>query len=212
MDETDNFDTSSVARNRAEPVGPSQSADRAARRALLISFGVISVVGGVFVLGCWRSVSAVMALERCAAFIGVMMAVHFIGYRLWRRQSARAPMPPESVGTITTGARRLGTPASIVLLIVGTGYLLLLDGQVFTNSLVFLACATASLAIWVSNRGKPRGTGSLLMIALHAGIICLVLLALPANFRWQKAFNEKRKERSQTTQQMRERQKAEADR
>jgi hypothetical protein len=116
-------------------------------------------------------------------------------------ESPAAPVPP-GIAKVPAARRQLfGTLTSSLLVLIGTGFALLLNGQVFTNSLVFLGCCAASLAIWLS-KPKPRGTGTLFVILLHVALIGLAILCLPGNYQWQKNFNRKRTEPRHRTQQM----------
>jgi hypothetical protein len=201
-DETTNPYKSPDAPDASEAEQPARPADRAARRALLMSFGVNGSLGGAFIYVAWMGTDLFSAGTRAAAFIVIIAGIHLIGYRLWQRQSARANSgsPPGIAQTAAEPRRLFGTLTSSVLLLVGTGFFLLLDGQVFTNSLIFLGCWGASLAIWLSRRKKPRGIGTLFVILLHMAIIGLVLLCLPENYRWQQRFNQKRMDWGQKTQ------------
>jgi hypothetical protein len=73
----------------------SQHTVRTGGAALLISFGAVSLMGVLFIYYDWRNVSQFMAIERSAGFVVIMAGVHFIGYRLWQRQSgiARVSQP-----------------------------------------------------------------------------------------------------------------------
>jgi hypothetical protein len=92
--------------------------------------------------------------------------------------------------------QRWRTPASVLLLIVGTCFLLLLDGQLFTNSLTFLTCWTASLIIRLSDPIRRTRHGllqirSLSMIVLHIVLIAWIILCLPHSYTFQKHFNQR---------------------
>ena len=75
-------------------------------------------------------------------------------------------------GRRTPLRHRWRTPTSVLLLVVGTLFLLLLNGQVFTNSMIFLVCWITSLGIWLTRpTQKPRKIGMVLLIALHLLLI-----------------------------------------
>jgi hypothetical protein len=84
-DETANREPSRTA---SIPVRPSNCV---ALLALAISFCIISTLGVWLLYWSWRAVSVQMATGRCTVFVGVMAGVHFIGYRLWRRQFVQDP-------------------------------------------------------------------------------------------------------------------------
>jgi hypothetical protein len=74
---------------------PTRAADRSARRALVISFGANGIlVGALLFFACVGNPFS--AATTAAAFVVIIAGVHFIGYRLWHRQSARAnsSLPP----------------------------------------------------------------------------------------------------------------------
>jgi hypothetical protein len=87
------------------------------------------------------------------------------------------------------------TPTSIGLAVAGVLGLLVLNGQVFTNSIIFLFCGTASLVIRVTDptlRAKrgARLVWPLFVLALHVILIAWVALTLPSSYAFQKRFNQ----------------------
>ena len=82
-----------------------------------------------------------------------------------------------------------------VLLTVGVAFLLLLNGQVFTNALVFLGFCTASLVAWIplvvrsENRGQRRL--AFYVIVFHVVLVLGTAPSLPRRYEWQKSFNAK---------------------
>jgi hypothetical protein len=89
---------------------------------------------------------------------------------------------------------RWRSPASTVLCVVGVCYYLLLDGQLFTNSLVFLACWTTSVVLWFPELWKERfGLSGRVMrvLGFHLVAIIFVSLGLRHCYEFQKKFNER---------------------
>jgi hypothetical protein len=78
---------------------------------------------------------------------------------------------------------------SSVLVFVGTCFLLLLDGQVFTNGLYCLGFLLASALLWAPDWRKHR-----LALLIHGLAFAALLIALPELHGQQKAFNDKVKE------------------
>ncbi len=96
-----------------------------------------------------------------------------------------------------TEARPLRPPYfwSAVLLSIGGCFLLLLNGQVFTNALIFLGFATASGLLWIRyvvRRGEDATSrfGERVLLA-HFVVLIAVVVGLPEKYRWQTAFNRK---------------------
>jgi hypothetical protein len=109
-------------------------------------------------------------------------------------ESTNPYQPPLTVnhGRRATLWQRWRTPTSVLLMLIGTFFLLLLNGQVFTNSLIFLFCWITSLGIWLTRPNqKPRKIGAVLLIALHLLLIGYVLLGLRASYEWQTKFNQR---------------------
>jgi hypothetical protein len=88
---------------------------------------------------------------------------------------------------------RWQSPTSIILCVVGTCFFLLLDGQVFRNSLVFLVCWSLSLIIWLRELWNSRHDPEpkiLVAFGVHVVAITFVCMGLPSNYAYQKGFNE----------------------
>ena len=71
-------------------------------------------------------------------------------------------------------------------MVAGTLALLTLNGQVFTNAIVFLVCFSLSLIIWLLR--KP-GVLWGLMVSFHVLAMAFVAANLRANLDWQANFN-----------------------
>jgi threonine/homoserine efflux transporter RhtA len=80
-------------------------------------------------------------------------------------------------------------------LIIGGCFLLLLNGQVFTNTLVFLAFAAVSGMMWIRYvvRSRKDAGARLGVYVLLAHIVVLIAFAagLPAKYHSQQEFNRK---------------------
>ncbi len=95
-------------------------------------------------------------------------------------------------GRRTPLRHRWQTPTSVLLMVIGTMFLLLLNGQEFTNSIVFLVCWVTSLGIWLMKPAqRPRKIGVVLLIGLHVVTIGFVLSGLRASYQFQKKFNQR---------------------
>jgi hypothetical protein len=66
----------------------SKNALRTGRCAIRVSFLATSVLGAMLLYFAWKDASLPTAIARSAGFVVIMAGVHFIGYRLWARQSA----------------------------------------------------------------------------------------------------------------------------
>lgn len=98
-----------------------------------------------------------------------------------------------------TGSAAVGRPPrplyawTLFLLFVGGCFLLLMNGQVFTNTLVFLAFTATSAMMWTQYafRSRQESSGRVDMYVLLAHVIVLIAFAigLPGKYRWQQEFN-----------------------
>ena len=53
---------------------------------ITLSFALLSVIGCASIFTYWMTVSPWTGLIRCIGFVAIMGGVHFVGFRLWRRQ------------------------------------------------------------------------------------------------------------------------------
>jgi len=85
---------------------------------------------------------------------------------------------------------------SLLAVLLGCVCMLLLNGQTFTNALVFLALATLSLLIWISILASSRRLRrlSIWVIAGHVVIMLFVVVSLPDRHGFQERFNRKMRE------------------
>ena len=72
--------------------------------------------------------------------------------------------------------------------------MLLLNGQIFTNALAWLACLTISAALWLphmiaANNQTCRRLAMYVVLA-HAVLIIAVAAGLPGRFQRQQQFNQ----------------------
>ncbi len=117
----------------------------------------------------------------------------------YRPMNANNPYrSPEASANGAPGAPRrvvLRFALTALLLMVGVGFLWLLNGQVFTNALIFLGFCTASLVVWiplaVSSPDRGRRPLALLVIGVHVGLMLGIASSLPGRYEWQKEFNAK---------------------
>jgi len=84
--------------------------------------------------------------------------------------------------------------SSAVVLLVGTFFLLQLDGQVYTNVLIFLVCAVVIAGLWTrfhyrTNSPLKRKI-AYAVVGLHGLVILIGIMALPHNYDYQQGFNK----------------------
>ncbi len=102
----------------------------------------------------------------------------------------------------TASHNRIGLPPLIVwrsivsgaLLFVGVCFLLQMNGQTFTNALIFLALCGISLLIWTSllvapNHQLDRRRLAFYVILGHVALIVAIAPNLPGQYRFQQKFN-----------------------
>lgn len=71
---------------RGDVVLVQNSHQRRCLMALIISHGIISVLGCSFIYTFWADVDVLTGIIRSGGFVAIMGGVHFLGYRLWKRQ------------------------------------------------------------------------------------------------------------------------------
>jgi len=76
---------------------------------------------------------------------------------------------------------------------IGGFFLLLLDGQVFRNSSVFLACVLVSASLWgrllLRDKQSPHRKLAKSAIFVHCVLAIVVAATLPARYAQQKQIN-----------------------
>ena len=81
------------------PLNPYESPASSVRRrpvprdvlAFCASFAILSVLGCAFIFGYWWVADATaVGIVRCVGFAAIMAGLHFVGYRLWKRQEPRS--------------------------------------------------------------------------------------------------------------------------
>jgi hypothetical protein len=103
--------------------------------------------------------------------------------------------PPAARGGSQRATRQLRPPWTWTScsLFVGACFLLLLDGQVFRNTLVFLASLVLSLAIWTwfafRTPDSDQRRVAVYVVLGHACLVVWVCSTLSAAFERQSRFN-----------------------
>jgi hypothetical protein len=86
---------------------------------------------------------------------------------------------------------------SAVLILIGGCFLSLLNGQVFTNTLVFISCTALSATLWIPfatrSKERQRRLVGCLIIFGHLALIALFATNLPEKYRWQQRFQQRGK-------------------
>ena len=167
---------------------------RTGRLALSASFVAISLMGTLLIVDYWGRRNTAVAWERAIAFAAIMAGIHTVGYRVWRRQLT-SEQTTLSTGCQKETSQAWRTPTRIVLIVIGVGFLLLLNGQIFTNRLLFISCWTTSLILGLratktSNQTTLGRIFSLVLIQLQELLIALTTLTLPKAYRFERNFNQ----------------------
>jgi hypothetical protein len=107
----------------------------------------------------------------------------------------KSPEPPREDAPRT--ARPLRPPILLTgtLLVIGVAFLLLLNGQVFTNTIVFLAFCAASVLLWIrllfpADRNHHRRLAVVVVLG-HLLIMLAFVPGLPGKYESQKKFNSR---------------------
>ncbi len=162
------------------------------RLALSASFVAITLMGTLLIVDYWGRRNTAVAWERAIAFAAIMAGIHTVGYRVWRRQLTSEQ---KTISVRCPESQAWRTPTRIVLIVIGVGFLLLLNGQIFTNRLLFISCWTTSLILGLratktSNQTTLGRIFSLVLIQLQVLLIALTTLTLPKAYRFERNFNQ----------------------
>jgi hypothetical protein len=76
-----------------EPAGELQRQLRHGFAAIIVSCIVISTAGHVFIFTYWQQRNFWIGVVRSFGFGLIMVGVHFVGYRLWKRQQETRHKP-----------------------------------------------------------------------------------------------------------------------
>ena len=128
----------------------SEDALRAGRRAIGVSFGVTSLLGALLIYGAWRSTSLPTAIANSAGFVAIMAGVHFIGYRLWSRQSA------------TTQASQIGGSSLVFRSVLG-----------LIHGLVGFLVSSFLMFSHLCNRRCPAFEGPFILVVSITFVLCV---------------------------------------
>lgn len=103
----------------------------------------------------------------------------------------------ETEATQPVAKKRLRRPYgwSALLIFIGLLFLCLLNGQVFTNRIVFLGCVTASTLLWgcFINRSlaPDHERSARLIVIIHGLILGAFSSGLSDLYHWQQRFNDR---------------------
>jgi uncharacterized membrane protein YjjP (DUF1212 family) len=104
---------------------------------------------------------------------------------------------PKSKSGVNAVARPLRPPYvwSVMLLFIGGCFLLLVNGQVFTNTLIFLGFGAVSGIMWIryvvlASKSAGARLGLYVLLA-HVVVLIAFAAGLPGKYRWQQEFNRK---------------------
>ena len=111
--------------------------------------------------------------------------------------SHESPETSETEATSTTTCfTRPPYTLSGVLLLIGICNLLLLNGQFFTNTVVFLAFVTLSAITWLPvllrSKVEDHRRIALYVLFAHAVVVLFFATGLPDDYRRQHEFNKRR--------------------
>jgi hypothetical protein len=104
---------------------------------------------------------------------------------------------PNNESGVNAVARPLRPPYvwSVILLFIGGCCLLLLNGQVFTNTLIFLGFVALSGMMWIRyvvrvSENAGRRLGAYVLLA-HVVVLIAFAAGLPRKYRGQQEFNRR---------------------
>jgi hypothetical protein len=126
--------------------------------ALIVSYLLVGVLGCAFLLAYWTHLgSAWLGVVRSVAFVVIMGGVHFVGYRLWKRQGAatieQAEAPPStSIWQAYGDAIKAAVAQQVVILLLAS---LVLDGGLMLRMATLAAAGSWAFNIVIVAR-RPR--------------------------------------------------------
>jgi hypothetical protein len=122
---------------------------QSARRAIAISFGVIGLLGGLFIFLHGSRGSIPMAVGRSVLFILIMAGFHDVSFHLWKRQQAKAlaNQTEADVRLQQDSAKSLRSAIKDGLII--QLILILLTSMVLDGGLVHWLCLCAIVGYWI---------------------------------------------------------------
>jgi hypothetical protein len=156
-----------------------------ARLALAVSFCAIGCFGGWLIYGFWIAVSVRTAVISSSLFVLIMAGVHFLGYRLWRRQFPQSPgntPPPPVLSSEYSRPVKAALVQQGIVLILG---LLMLDGGL-TLHMAMLAVIAFWLAFGIVIARRPLApTRSDLFLVRYGFLLAFVTILIVAPYVWK---------------------------
>ena len=160
------------------PSGPSS---RVAMLALMVSFCIMSALWGWFLYCVRETISTRKLVEVFVVFTVIMAGVHFIGYRLWRRQfvQGEGTSPLSSVYWPTTKAALLQQGIIFIL-----AALILDGGLTFHMAVIAFVAYWSALGIIVARR--PSSPTRIDILLVRYGFLLVFLIVVTAGpFVWK---------------------------
>ncbi len=166
-DETTNPEHSSVESNPSDREIRNRPPYRRALLVLMISFGINVAFWGSFICRFWTSASTEIAVGSCVAFIAIMVAVHWIGFQLWRQQFVqvngqwRTLHSNPLAAAYISAAKLVGLEQGIIFILA----LLMLDGGVtFRIAVIAIAAYWAVFTVIAARRPTLPARGDILFV------------------------------------------------
>lgn len=158
---------------------PRRPSNRIVLLALTISFAINVALWGWFICWFWGGIS--IAVERCILLVALMAAVHWIGFRLWQRQSVQ-DQGDSSDWTSRPISPVYWPPTKTALLQQGIVFilaLLMLDmGQTFCEAITAIAAYWLAYCIIVARRpGSPTRSD---IFVIRYGFLLMFVSAVAA--------------------------------
>jgi len=121
--------------------------NRLALPLLVVSFCVTSAAWVALIYGVGAEVDRSQAVGRSVVYVVFMAAVHWVGYRLWRRQFTQppedgVPMPPSPIIAAYRPATRLA--------LLQQGIVIVLTAAMLDGGLCFNTALIALIAYWLA--------------------------------------------------------------
>ncbi len=169
--------TSSVG-DRGVPTGPP---NRLALLALIVLFCLISALWGWLLYYCWEIIGLQKVVALFAVFVVFMAVVHFVGYRLWRRQfvddqggwreSPLSPLAPAYRPAIKTALLQQGIILVLARLVADMG-------ETFNAAVIALAAYWLAFGIVVFRRARRPTRGDILLVRYGFLLIFVIVLTI----------------------------------
>ena len=150
---------------------------------LIVSFWIISILGCMMLYWGWERERPRLAVVQCVVFVGLIVGVHCLGYRLWRRHSEQrrdggSGARPRQISSVYWPPMRTALLQQNTIIILAS--LVLDEGQAISMAIIAIAAYWLAFGIPVLRRPRSPTEGDAALIRYGFLLIFVaVILAAP---------------------------------